>query len=370
MPVATASTTTTNLASNPSEPATIPPVCVLGIDVSKAKLTCALLKKDQEAFVWRREVPNTTSGIECLLELTPEEAPWVMEPTGRYSLFVAQQAQLAGRQVLLAPNKQAKSYLNSLQTRAKTDEVDSRGLALFAATRPLTKALHPYPINPPNVEQINQLLTARRGIVEAMAALRQRKDQLPYACEALGQAIEGLNTQLKELDKQIETLSCSSFEEVKKLQAVPGIGPVTAAAVVSRLKSRNFSDSDKFVGYVGLDVKILQSGKRKGQRGLTKQGDAELRRLLFLCARSSIQAKGSPFRMQYERELAKGMSKTAAICAVARKITRLCWAMVHNGTEYNPERVYSQPLSSCPPLSDNNSPSDNSSPSDNNSPSD
>lgn len=109
---------------------------------------------------------------------------------------------------------------------------------------------------------------------------------------------------------------------------------------MSRLTIRAFSHSDQFVAYCGLDIRIRQSGKKSGQLGLSKQGEAELRRLLFLAAQSSLRAKGSPFKVQYERERAKGLSSTAALCAVARKIARLSWSLVTHGTTYDPERVY------------------------------
>ena len=88
---------------------------------------------------------------------------------------------------------------------------------------------------------------------------------------------------------------------------------------------------------------MVQSGKRKGERGLTKQGDAELRRLLYLCAKSSLRARNTPFKEQYEREKAKGLSNKAALCAVARKMAKVCWSISQHGSEYDPDRVYQQP---------------------------
>ncbi len=89
-------------------------------------------------------------------------------------------------------------------------------------------------------------------------------------------------------------------------------------------------------------VRVRQSGKKSGQLGLSKQGEAELRRLLYLAAQASLRAKDSPFKAQYERERAKGLSSTAALCAVARKIARLSWSLVAHGTSYDPQRVYKQ----------------------------
>ena len=87
----------------------------------------------------------------------------------------------------------------------------------------------------------------------------------------------------------------------------------------------------------------LQSVHKKGEMGFTKEGDAELRRLLFLCASSSLLCKDTGFKDQYERELSKGLPTTAALCAVARKRTKVCWSIVAHGTRFDAARVYQQP---------------------------
>jgi transposase len=244
----------------------------------------------------------------------------------------------------LAPPKKARHYLRSLQDRAKTDRLDSRGLALFAATRTAAAPLHPYPLKTVAVEQLDQLLSARRGVVDAITSLRQQRQELPHAAPILEAAITGLRTQLAELDQQIAaaTTEKGPFPMVAELRKVPGIGPVTAAAVASRLQAKQFTHSDQFVAYIGLDIAVNQSGKRAGQRGLSKQGDGELRRLLFMCARAAITAKDSPFRPHYERELAKGLAKTAALNVLARKLARLCWSLCKHEQKYDPARIYQQ----------------------------
>src|SRR5438128_12474856 len=79
------------------------PPQMLGVDVSSQFLSTALWLRPQDKPDWEREVPNCPSGIEQLLSATSKEVPWVVEPTGRYSLLVVQRAQEAGRKVLLAP---------------------------------------------------------------------------------------------------------------------------------------------------------------------------------------------------------------------------------------------------------------------------
>jgi transposase len=169
--------------------------------------------------------------------------------------------------------------------------------------------------------------------------------ELPRAHECLSASVAALQAQLAQIDRQIEAAVKTSrlAPLVRRLRAVPGVGPVSSSAFGSRLDSRNFDRSDQWVAYCGMDVSIRQSGKHKGERGLTKQGDAELRRLAYLCAQAAVRQKGSPFTAQFERERAKGLTKTAAYCAVARKLLTVLWAIQHRGVEYDPEMVYLPP---------------------------
>jgi transposase len=176
---------------------------MLGIDVSKGTLSCTLFDPATQEPRWVREVPNTAAGVARLLRMTPVEAPWALEPTGRYSQTVARTACEAGRAVLLAQPKRAKKYLQSLQDRAKTDRLDSYGLGLYA----LKHKLPPYPLKPAMVEQLDQLLTARRGLSQSIASLQVRIAELPHAAAVLRQSVAALQEQRDELDRQIQQLT-------------------------------------------------------------------------------------------------------------------------------------------------------------------
>jgi len=315
---------------------------MVGIDVSKDTLQCALLRYGTDAPLWEMTVANSTEGIAALVQRVPKDARWVVEPTGRYSLLVVQNAQQLDRRVLLAQPRKAKSFLASVQSRAKTDKLDARGLARYALSQPLCA----YPLKSVVIDEIDQLLTARKGVSHSLSSLRQRAQELPAARQALAPVLDSLARQLKELDRQIASRvkDAPAMAVSKRLQKVPGIGPVTSVALTSRLSGRSFSHPDKFVAYIGLDVGVVQSGKCQGERGLTKQGDAELRRLLYLAAQSNLRTKDSPFKAQYEREIGKGLSKTAALNAVARKLAKVCWSLHQHNADYVPERVNRQLL--------------------------
>lgn len=311
---------------------------MLGIDVSKDHLTCALLDPTSKQLLWERTVPNSPQGISQLLQATPRTAPWVLEPTGRYSAPIARQAKAAGRAVLLAVPRRAQHFLESLPKRAKTDKLDSRGLGLYALSVPLSD----YPLPSPAVERLQQLLIIRKTLSADLARYQQQCQALPLGKELLAPVIAATKTQIAQLDEQIKAAR-PEFPLMQQLLKVPGIGKVTAAQVAACLATHDFAHPDQFVSYMGLEIRVRQSGQRQGHQGLSKQGDAELRRLFYLCAQASLRAKDSPFVAQYEREQKKGLTKTAALCAVARKLARLCWSLARHGSEYDPERVYRHP---------------------------
>lgn len=314
---------------------------MLGIDVSKDHLTCALLDPATRKFRWTREFPNDRAGLQRLLRQTPPDVEWVVEPTGRYSSLAVELGTAAGRRVLMAQPKRAQLFLASLRGRLKTDRVDSQGPALYGLTQPLP----PFPQKTPQVERLEQLQSARRGLAQSITRLSQQLQELPHASEWLEAALESLTRQRDELDTQIATLLATeeAFQKAQRLQEVPGIGPVTAAAVAAVLSSRNFETADHFVSYIGLAIATRQSGKWQGQEKRVKHGDAELRRLFYLAAQSNLRCKQSPFKDQYHREKAKGLKSTAALCSVGRKLARLCWSMWKRNSRYDPARVHVQP---------------------------
>lgn len=315
---------------------------MLGIDVSKSSLACALRDSSTRNLLWEVIVPNTPEGITGILGKVHRDIPWVVEPTGRYGDALVREGLRAGRDVRVAAPRKAKQFLQSVQSRAKTDKLDSRGLALYGLASPLPT----YPVKEAVVDHLDQLLSARKGLVRSITMLDLQQQSLPLVGSVLADVMSDLRLRLKQLDLTIKThiQQSPAFEAAARLDAVPGIGPVTAAMLTSRLVSKAFTHPDQFVAYCGLDINVRDSGKRMGELGLTKQGDAELRRLLFCAAQSNLRCKSSPFKDQYSKEREKGLSSTAALCAVARKLAKVSWSLHRHGTKYDPNRVSTQTL--------------------------
>ncbi len=103
----------------------------------------------------------------------------------------------------LAQPKKAQLFLKSVQSRAKTDKLDARGLALYG----LLCVLQPYPLKSQMQDELDQLLVARRGMSQSLCELQARQKELPRAADALAPAIKVLQEQLKAVDRQIATLT-------------------------------------------------------------------------------------------------------------------------------------------------------------------
>lgn len=317
---------------------------MLGVDVGKAELHGTWRDPVTQKVRWQGKVPNTEAGIRQLLRRVPE-GPVVVEPTGRYGEPLLRAVATAGRTALLAPPRKAKAFLWAEQPRAKTDRVDSAGLALYG----LSGRLRPYILPSEPVDHTRQLLAARQGLSKSLASLRQQRDALPRAADALTPAIQALEQQVQALDRQLKQAvkpAPELAEVVTRLDEVPGFGLVCATALAACLTEKRFTHPDQFVAYVGLDIRVHQSGKRNGKFGLSKYGDAELRRLLYLAALGATRnATDRTFAERYVREQAKGLTKTAALNAIARKLAKLAWSLVTHRTTYDPTRVESQPPS-------------------------
>ncbi len=219
--------------------------------------------------------------------------------------------------------------------------LDSIGLARYA----LAISLRPYPVPSPAMDTLTPLLAARKGLANALMQLRQQRQSLPLAAAPLTAAIQTLAEQEKALDAQIAAQAqTANVSTVATLDAVPGIGPLTAVAVAACLHAKHFTHPDQFVAYIGLDVRVRQSGTRQGQQTLSRHGDAALRRLFYLAAQANLRTKdpANPFKLHYARERAKGLSSTAALNAVARKLARLSWSLVTHGASYDPTLVHAQ----------------------------
>ncbi|MBT8129377.1 MAG: transposase, partial [Gammaproteobacteria bacterium] len=98
-----------------------------------------------------------------------------------------------------------------------------------------------------------------------------------------------------------------------------------------------FANSDAFVAFIGIDVRLRESGGYKGKRKLTKRGEAELRRLLYCATQPACCYP--PFQAYYLKQIDKGLSKTAAKVVLARKLARIAFSLMLNQQQFVKKQV-------------------------------
>jgi len=310
---------------------------MIGIDVAKKTLAVCCWEVGQAQPSWEASYPNTAAGLQELLAAAPATLPWVVEPTGSYSESVVRAGQAAGRKVLMAPPLAAKRFLQSLTPRAKTDKADARGLACYGQQA----RLRPFRLKEAPLQRLWAVLQGRSKLARVLASLRQQQRAFPELAFLSAPVVGVMEAQLQAYDRELERAG-RQLELFRRLLKVPGIGAMNAAGLTVRLSSIDFPSYDAFIAYVGLDLRVRESGAFRGRRRLSKHGDATLRWLLFMAARATlVAAQGTDFQALYERKLAQGFSKTAAACILARKLAKVAWAMARSGEDYDPTRVFS-----------------------------
>jgi len=125
----------------------------------------------------------------------------------------------------------------------------------------------------------------------------------------------------------------------KKLEAIPGIGPITASALVASIgDSKHFKNGRQVAAWIGLVPKQHSSGGKQTLLGISKRGDSYLRTLLIHGARAVIHhsvGKIKPTGTQsWVNQLAARKNKNIAAVALANKNARIVWALLNHDRDY------------------------------------
>ena len=181
----------------------------------------------------------------------------------------------------------------------------------------------------------------RKGVEELLDVVADPSDkrvpEVARTClAALGAQLRRLKEQILEFDRLILAWHRSN-EASRRLDAIPGVGPVLATALVASIADpKAFRSGRNFSAWIGLVPKQHSSGGKDRLGGISKQGDRYLRSLFMVGALAVIRyAKihGTKHRPWLTALLARRPTKVAAI-ALANKIARMVWAMMARGERY------------------------------------
>ncbi len=296
---------------------------ILGIDVAKRELVIFNWINEQQTTL-----ANDAGSIKAFLRSLSGAVSIGLEPTSHYHREIAEQAAALGHRVYLVNPRQLVHYREGINRRNKTDAEDAYLLARFVAKE--ASELRAFTPQCAQAQQLWALLKRRAGVVAARKQLQQSLSDLKMSAKAVFTQFAAL---LQRIDKRLDALTRALGwnDDVTRCRSIPGIGPLNAVALVAAFHRGAFASSDAFVAFIGLDVRVRESGTYKGKRRLSKRGDAELRRLLYCAA---IPARThSPFADYHQMQLDKGLSKIAANVILSRKLARIAFAIIsHKST--------------------------------------
>ena len=150
-----------------------------------------------------------------------------------------------------------------------------------------------------------------------------------------------LDERVKELDTEISMIAANEPNALC-LQQLRGVGPMIATALGAAIgDARQFANGRQFAASLGLTPRQHSSGGKDRLLGISKRGDTYLRTLMVHGARSALRTANSKDDglSQWVVRLAERSHANVAAIALANKTARMAWAMLRNGTDYQPERA-------------------------------
>lgn len=331
----------------------------IAVDIAKSVFELAV--SEEPGTVARRERLSRLA-FERFLAATPP-ATILLEACGMAHHW-GRVAGRAGHRPILVPPHVVRPYV----TRNKTDRADAK--ALLEAFR--NEEIRPVPVKTPAQQSIAALHRVRSawigtrtarintvrgllrefGITIALGAekvaprvgaiLEDAENSLPDPMRAIVAEAVGEIRELTERIRRVERMLVALGKEtpvVARLETIPGIGPLTATALVALVgDARRFPSGRHLASYIGLTPKEHSSGLQRRLGAISKRGDEYLRMLLIHGARAVLVAAKSKTtldRLRFwalDRERARGHNRAAT--AVAAKMARIAWAVWTKGVDY------------------------------------
>jgi transposase len=304
-----------------------------GVDVASEHLDIALHGRQQV-----QRITNDAQAISRWLKTVPTGSSVGLESTGIYHLEFARLAHQHGLTVYVLNPRDIKRYAQGLGQRGKTDRLDARVIARFVQhEQSQLRSWQP----PTDAQQrLDELLRQRALVQKQRVALKQSLAHRAELTIVMADLLSAMEASLDKLQRLIAQAACelpNGAAGSRSIMSIPGVGVLTAAALLRMFDRASDASGDAIVALTGLDPRPMDSGQRTGKRRLSKRGDAETRRLLYNA--SMAGARTQTWKPIYERERAKGLPATAALMALARRIVRVAFSLYKTGNHFDPRRV-------------------------------
>jgi transposase len=294
-------------------------------------------------------IDQTPTGIEHLIQqlqrvaIDPSAILIVIEATGTYWMRLAVALHEAGFSVSVINPAQAYYFGQAQLHYAKTDPIDAQLLMQLAVV------LQPALWTPPpavyyalqqSLRQRDDLIAIRTQEKNRWHALQHQPTIISSVADRLHQHIAFLDQQIADLDREIVDLLKTDPDwalAAQRLQTIPGVGVITAAWIMTATLNFTLCETpEQATAYAGLAPHPRQSGTSlKSYRSLGHGGHARLRSALYMAALPA--SRYNPIiRTFYLRLVAHGKPKKVALCAAARKLLHIAWALITKQRVFDP----------------------------------
>lgn len=173
--------------------------------------------------------------------------------------------------------------------------------------------------------------------VQAELANAQQRDRVPdvvvVSVQEQLKRIEALQDDIDQIDKRLAAMVKQS-RQMLAVQAIPGVGPLTATALVATATDfSSFKSGREFSAWLGLTPRQVGTGGKTQQLGISKRGDTYLRSMLINGARAVVSR--SAHNSWLERLLQR-QHFNVVVVALANKMARTVWAVLAKGKAFDP----------------------------------
>jgi transposase len=304
----------------------------VGIDVSKVRLDVCLHSSGALS-----SVRNDADGIDELVQRLTSIAPSliVLEATGGYETAFATAAYAAGLPVVVVNPRQVRDFAKATGLLAKTDTLDAKVIARFAATiKPDVR-----PMKDEETEALASMVSRRRQLVLMRT---QEKNRLAGAKSRQKADIKEHISWLDERIRRLETDMTAALRKSKAwkveqdlLETTPGIGRIASVTMLALLPELGQLNRTAITALVGVAPFNRDSGQHRGRR-MIWGGRADVRSVLYMATLAAIRFN-APIKAFHARLIARGKPAKVAIVACMRKLLTILNAMLKNKTPWNPQ---------------------------------